>query len=336
MPSNTREATRAASSPAVHGLAPQRWRAFVRAIETRYPPRGAFVPVEGGRLHYLEKRLPGVEDSHTLVLLHGASGNACDMGMELFDALARRCRVLSFDRPGHGWSDRPGGVADASPAAQGRLIRQALGRLGVESAIIVAHSWAGSLGLHMALRHADIVHGLVLTGAASHPWPGGRVSWYHNLASQEGLGPLFARLAPLGQSVVEPALQTVFQPQKPPPDYVERSALPLLFRPSQFRANAQDMTALHAFLSAQASDYPALAVPVTAIVGEADEIVPMTHGEALARQSSQVELRVLKGQGHMLQHMAVGEIVAAVDALPERVARERLWRRLRKMRAAAQ
>ncbi len=238
------------------------------------------------------------------------------MGLDLFDRLSERWRVFAFDRPGHGWSDRPGGPQDASPRAQGLLIRQALQAMGVESVILVAHSWSGSVALNMALEQPDLVEGVVLLGAASHPWPGGRVSWYHNLASHDGLGALFARLAPVGHAVTESAVRGAFHPQPPIPDYVEATALPLLFRPSQFRANAQDMTGLHAFLTWQAGEYGHLDVPVTAIVSDRDEIVPMAHGQALARQSDQVELRVLTGYGHMLQHVAVPDIVDAVEAMP--------------------
>ena len=68
-----------------------------------------------------------------VVLLHGASGNLNDMRIALGDRLASRYRVILVDRPGHGWSDRPGGSADASPARQAALIHQALERIGVDA-----------------------------------------------------------------------------------------------------------------------------------------------------------------------------------------------------------
>lgn len=297
-------------------------RRAARAIEQRYPPRGRFVAIAGGKLHVLERRPRDAADDVAVVLLHGASGNACDLGLELSDRLSQRWHVLAFDRPGHGWSDRPGGERDADPARQANLIRQGLHALGVTRAIVVAHSWSGGLALNMALDHADLVRGVVLAGGATHPWPGARISWYHRIGSHAQLGHPFARLAaPLGGALAATVLRSVFEPQTPPPDFIERTALPLLFRPSQFRANAQDMAGLHGFLTCQAARYGELAVPVTTIVSDRDRIVPMAHGTALARQSSWVELKVLHGCGHMLQHVAVTAIVDAVYALADRLPR---------------
>ena len=65
-----------------------------------------------------------------ILLIHGATSNARDMLVALGPDLARRHRVIIPDRPGHGWSSRPGGRADASPARQAALIVEALDRLG--------------------------------------------------------------------------------------------------------------------------------------------------------------------------------------------------------------
>jgi alpha-beta hydrolase superfamily lysophospholipase len=83
------------------------------AIERRYPPAGRFVDLAGARLHVLE--LGRAADDVPIVLLHGASGNLQDMRLGLGEALAQRHRVILLDRPGHGWSGRPGRDADADP-----------------------------------------------------------------------------------------------------------------------------------------------------------------------------------------------------------------------------
>jgi alpha-beta hydrolase superfamily lysophospholipase len=95
----------------------------VDKIERAHPPSGRFVEVEGGRLHLVEL---GAPDAPPVVLLHGASDNLGDMRLALGDRLAANYRVILIDRPGHGWSDRPGGRADASPARQAKLVHQAL------------------------------------------------------------------------------------------------------------------------------------------------------------------------------------------------------------------
>jgi pimeloyl-ACP methyl ester carboxylesterase len=242
------------------------------------------------------------------------------MGLDLFDALGKTRPALAFDRPGHGWSDRPGGAADAAPDRQADLLRHALEARRLRDVILVAHSWSGGLAINMAMRHPDVVSGLVLVGAASHPWPGGKITWYHGPAAHPWLGPAFATLAPIGgAALAERAVAEIFTPQEPPASYVERTALPLLFRNSQFCANSQDMAGLHGFLSRQAPLHGALRTPTIALVSDADPIVPMEHSVTLARESASVDLRVLSGLSHMLHHVAVPEIVEAVNDLSDRI-----------------
>src|SRR5262245_27669737 len=93
------------------------------AIERAYPPAGRFVQVAGGRIHLLELGLP---DSPPVVLLHGASGNLGDLKLALGEKLMTRYRVILVDRPGHGWSNRPPGRDESSPARQAELIHEAL------------------------------------------------------------------------------------------------------------------------------------------------------------------------------------------------------------------
>src|ERR1044072_1841138 len=101
------------------------------AIERQNPPAGRFVDVTGGRLHVLE--LGTQHDGVPIVLLHGASGNLHDMRLGLGERLASRHRVILIDRPGHGWSERPGGYEDASPLREAALIAQTRDALCVTS-----------------------------------------------------------------------------------------------------------------------------------------------------------------------------------------------------------
>ena len=158
--------------------------------------------------------------------------------------LAARYRVILVDRPGHGWSDRPGGSADASPARQAALIHQALERIGVTRAIVVGHSWSGALATAYALAYPRDVAGLVLLAPVTHPWPGG-VGWYNPLLTTPVIGPLFAHTLalPLGKLLVGPGVKAVFAPQEPPEDYRKRAAAEMMLRPSELIANAEDLSA---------------------------------------------------------------------------------------------
>src|SRR5260370_28631044 len=100
-------------------------------IEAAHPASGRLVEVEGGKLHVLELGASTPRDRLPIVLVHGASGNLQDLRLALGDRLAANRRVILVDRPRHGWSDRPVGVTDASPAPPAALRAPPLGRVGL-------------------------------------------------------------------------------------------------------------------------------------------------------------------------------------------------------------
>ncbi|MCP8939780.1 alpha/beta hydrolase [Alsobacter sp. SYSU M60028] len=289
---------------------------FVAWTRRAYTPDGRFVEVTGGRLHVID--IPGARaDAPVVALLHGASGNARDMAMALAPSLRGRYRVLAFDRPGHGWSDRPGGRADAAPARQAALIREALGRLGVQRAIVVGHSWSGALATRLALDCPELVAGLVLVAPVTHPWPGG-VSWYYGPAASALTGRVFtgAIAAPVGSALLKPSVASVFHPDAPPPDYAARGATWLVLRPAEFRANAQDVADLLGHVTAQFERYDEIAAPTAIVHGEADTTVsPTLHSRAIARQIAGSRLTLLAGAGHMPHHTHAELVAAEIDAV---------------------
>jgi pimeloyl-ACP methyl ester carboxylesterase len=120
-------------------------------------PAGQFLEVNGVRLHYVERG-----SGTPLVLLHGNGSMIQDFESSgLIDLAAKNYRVIVFDRPGFGHSDRPRNVV-WTPAAQAELINSALQRLGVSDAIVLGHSWGASVAVALALKYPDLVQGLVL------------------------------------------------------------------------------------------------------------------------------------------------------------------------------
>jgi pimeloyl-ACP methyl ester carboxylesterase len=276
-----------------------------------------FVPVTGGRLHVVDLAPASPASGPPVVLLHGASGNLEDQRLTLGNRLARSHRVILIDRPGHGFSDRPGGAADASPARQAALIAEALARLGVARAVIVGHSLSGAVATAFALDYPERVAGLVLLAPVTHPWPGG-IYWYNKLAASPAFGALFARtlVMPLGLMMFRPGVESAFAPQSAPADYVRRAAGRLVLRPAEFIANAQDLAALKAFVTAQVPRYREIAAPTVIITGDRDRTVwPDIHARAIAEQIPNAKLIVLEDIGHMLPHVAPEVIVAEIEKL---------------------
>lgn len=283
-----------------------------KRIEAGYPAAGRFVAADGARLHIQEL---GPADAPPIVLLHGASGNLGDMRIVLGERLAQRYRVILVDRPGHGWSDRPDGRADASPARQAELIHQALLKIGVKRSLLLGHSWSGALATAYTLAYPEAVSGLILLAPVTHPWPGG-IGWINDLVAMPVIGPLVAHtlIMPAGYFLLTPGAAAVFRPQSPPPDYVARTGAAIVLRPSEFIANAQDLAGLKEFVRAQVPRYGAIACPVAIVAGDIDPIVYTDiHSRAIARQLPHASLTVLPGIGHMVHDSATDAVVQAID-----------------------
>jgi len=291
-----------------------------RLIERAHPPRGRLVEVGGSRQHIVELGSDAGASGPPIVLLHGAGCNLEDMRLALGERLAARHRVILVDRPGLGWSERTGPDAH-SPASQAAVLRDLLIKLGVDRAILVGHSWGGTLAAIFALNHPRHAAGLVLIAPPTYSVRRGMMRLYKVLATPIA-GWVFARTLalPLGAAAIGPGLRSAFLPQDLPDGYVKRVAAILLLRPKTFLANAHDIAGLKKFLAQQEARYATLAAPTVIITGDLDSVVPVERNAAtFAAAVPGAKLRVLPGFGHMPHHGAAEQIIAAVEELASRV-----------------
>lgn len=284
-------------------------------VEKAYPPLGRFVEIDGIRLHFVEAgRGPPI------VFVHGASTTLRDFVASVFPLLAKRYRVIAFDRPGYGYSERPEGPW-LDPARQGMLIGRGLQAIGVQKPVLVGHSWSGSLVLAYLLANPQRVAGGVLLAGASHPWVGG-VAWVRRVAGVPLVGNLFARtlVYPAGQLLLERTIAEVFSPEPVPPQYIERTGIELALRPDAFLADAEDVRELCGYLRQQSQAYAAIEPPLLLVTSDTDHVVPPSnHAERLIKQVAQAELVYLKNAGHAPHHTRPEEIAALIGDFAERV-----------------
>ncbi|MDO8401084.1 MAG: alpha/beta hydrolase [Bradyrhizobium sp.] len=296
-------------------------QAGVFLLERTYPARGKIIEVAGGALHVVDIG-PRDATGPAIVMIHGASSNLESMRQPLGGRLAENHRVILIDRPGHGWSARAR-TGDSTPDIQGRMIEEALGKLGVSRAVFVVHSWAGALGARMALDYPQRVAGLVMLAPVAYPWPGG-VGQYNRIISTPVIGWLLAHTItlPLGYVLAEPGARGVFLPQMMPDGFIQRSATPLLLRPREFIANAHDLVALKEAVREQAPRYAEISAPVVVISGDgADKTVSTSiHSRPFAAIVPNAKLIVLPDVGHMVQHAAPELVVAEIEAMIARIA----------------
>jgi pimeloyl-ACP methyl ester carboxylesterase len=303
------------------------WVAYrARRAEAEHQPMGRFVDVDGIRLHYIDRGL-----GPPVVLLHGTLVRLEDLvASGLVDRLAQHHRVIAFDRPGFGYSDRPRGrlwTADAQAA----LIQKGLTLLGVQSPAVVGHSWGAMIAAALALGEGSDVRKLVLL--AGYYFPDPRLDAL--IASPPAI-PVFGDVMRYTVSAVSArlllgrAVRGMFAPLAVPAHYVPSVSREMLVRPSQIRATAEEAALLLPSAASLAKRYASIRVPTTIIAGEDDKVIdPDKHSRRLASLMPEAELRMLPGVGHMVHFAAVDEIAEAVDAsppLPEETEAERTTR----------
>lgn len=115
--------------------------------------------VTGGSLFYRS-----MGSGPPVLLLHGYSLTSSFWTPYLTE-LAKRHRVVAFDLPGHGRSDRLRPTFSHGPAAASLL--EAADSLGISTFHVVGHSSGGLIALHIALQQPERVSSMVLMAA---PW----------------------------------------------------------------------------------------------------------------------------------------------------------------------
>jgi pimeloyl-ACP methyl ester carboxylesterase len=305
--------TIAAASAAV--LAGCAWvvRRQTRRAEREFPPRGRFVTVNGVRLHFT---VHGRDDRpQTVVLLHGNASLGEDFDISGLTAMAaERYRVIVFDRPGYGHSEPPHGH-QWTAEEQADLLHAALRRLGVSDPIVLGHSWGTLVALAMGLRHPQDVGSLVL--ASGYYFPTLRLD-VPLLAGPAlpGVGTLMRHtLSPLLGRLLWPLLtKRMFAPAPVTREFRQRFPVWMALRPSQLYAEAAEMAAMGPTTIAMRHRYADLKVPAVLVAGASDwHVNTRWHSARLHERLDRSWLRVVEGCGHMIHHVAPGQVMAAID-----------------------
>jgi pimeloyl-ACP methyl ester carboxylesterase len=270
-----------------------------------------FVTIDGVALHFSDTggRRPA------LMLLHGNGGMIADMEISgLADLAAARYRVVIFDRPGYGLSQRPRGIV-WTPERQADLLYRAAVALGIDRPVVLGHSWGALVALAMALGHPDGVAGLVLASGYYFPSPRADVLFFAPPAIPV-IGDIMRHtiLIPLARAIAPALIRKIFAPQPPAPRFVRSFPMDMALRPSQIRASAEETILMIPAAARLRKHYGAIRTPTFIIAGAADEVVDTAAQSiplhAAIRDSA---LRILPGLGHMIHYFAAAEIMAAID-----------------------
>lgn len=301
MPLALTAAALAAAAVANHALA--------RRAERNNPPSGRMIEVDGVRLHYLE-RGKGVP----LVLLHGNGSMIQDfVSSGLFDRAARDYRVIAFDRPGYGHSERPRGTIWTA-AAQADLLNDALARIGVDNAIVLGHSWGCSVAVALARRHPTRVRGLVL--ASGYHYPTVRLDVVAlSVPAIPIIGDVIRyTVSPLVSRILWPLLTRRLFAPAPVPEKFKAFPREMALRPSQIRASAAEAAIMVPQARAASSDYAKLNIPVAVIAGAGDRLVdPEAQSARLHDEIRDSSWHCVEGAGHMIHHSSLDATMSAIE-----------------------
>lgn len=212
-----------------------------------------------------------------VVLLHGA-GDQAGTWANLAPTLVRHYRVVAPDLAGHGGSDPPDGPLSLGGIVDGLeqvVSREAPG----ERFVLVGNSLGGWIALLYALRHPHAVAHLVLESSGG-------------LRSESPHIDLLPRDRTHAQELLNRALGGAARP-------VPAFVLADMVREAPASPVARTM----------ASDWerylldgrlPEIEAPVDLIWGERDGIVPLSHGQHMARQFRDARFHAVAGGGHLL------------------------------------
>ncbi len=298
----------AAAGAAIGGLALVN-RAQAKKAERDNPPLGEFLTVDGVKLHYLERG-----QGAPVVRLHGNGTMIEDWIVSgVLDELAKTHRVLAFDRPGFGHSERPR-ARIWTPAAQAALIAAALEQLGVEKPLVVGHSFGTMVAAALALDHPGSLSGLVLLGG--YYYPSARLDVL--LASQPaipGVGDVMRyTVSPAIGAAMAPLVNArIFQPAPVPERWVAEFPMAMTLRPSQIRAEAAEAGIMVPAAAAMSPRLAGIDIKVTIVAGDGDAMVT-TQAQSERLHAALPKSRFVKvaGAGHMVHHTARDEVVAAI------------------------
>ena len=286
-----------------------------RKVERDHPPSGRFITVDGIRLHYIEKG-----EGPPVVLIHGNVVTAEDFVLSgVFDRVARNHRVIAFDRPGYGYSERPQGSIWTA-IEQADLLQEALDQLGIERPIVVGHSWGALVAMELALGQPDAVSGLVVLGGYYHPTMRADVPLVAGPAIPVFGDVLRYTVAPLmGAALMPLNVKAMFSPLDVPERFKREFPYGFPVRPGQIRAESQDAVTMVPAVFGMSDRIRELNIPITIIAGTEDGIVDHDgHARWFHEQLPDSVLRLVPGAGHMVHYAVPDEVAEAIEAVAER------------------
>lgn len=263
--------------------------------QTLADPDSQFITLNGLQVHVKTRG----QGEPVFILLHGF-GASLYSWQAVMEPLSRYGRVIAFDRPAFGLTERPldweQGQNPYTPEAQTALVIALMDHFGVQQAILVGNSAGGTVAMLTALAYPQRVQALVLVDPAVYAG-GGMPRWLRPLFSTpqlHRLGPLFVRsIQNRGPELIELAWH---DPSRLTPETLELYKKPL--RVDNWDRALWEFT-LASRESGLAERLTEFTLPILVITGDDDRIVPTAESIRLANELPDARLVVIPEAGHV-------------------------------------
>lgn len=267
-----------------------------------------FVGPDGERVSYLAAENSRAGTDLTILLIHGAGVSARSWAEQL-RRVGQVLRVLAIDLPRHGESDP---IPEATVEDYADATHSLLGVLETGPVFVAGHSLGGAVALALAVRHPEVVKGLILLSTcAKLP------------ESDSSLGNLLWYLPGSIRKFIffSMAKKILFAPGAP--SWAVRLGM------EEFRT-CRPETILQDVAAAKAMDLEELAaglrVPTLILCGSRDKLTPPVLSKRLNDLIPGSRLHIVEGAGHMLPLEASERVDQELLDFVESVARREVRR----------
>lgn len=272
--------------------------------DTRQRLGGNYLNTEHGVLSYTRQ---GPVDAPTVILVHGFSTPKFVWEQVMPTLVTAGYQVINYDHLGRGFSDRPAGPYNAA------LYRSELAGLieGLQLSVplrLVGYSMGGANVVDYAAEHPKHIKKLVLIAPAGY------------MPDAASATPLLAPVvgewftAIFGRQFARGAIASEVEAGLAPADMLEK-----FDQQAGFKGYTEALlsTLRHFPMASLADRYQVVGkagIPVTAIWGTDDKIVPYTGAAEMAKDVTQLELITLTGGNHNITYARAPEVSQALLA----------------------
>jgi pimeloyl-ACP methyl ester carboxylesterase len=270
-----------------------------------------FIKVDNINVHYKEAG----DGSTAIILLHGFGASTYSW-RNVLQPLANFGRVIAYDRPAFGLTDRPMpgdwmGESPYSTDAQANMLVDLMTAKGIQKAIMVGNSAGGTVALYTALKYPARVQGLVLVDPEVYGGGPSFPSWLApllNTPQAQRIGQLAVRS--IQSTGMDLLVKAWYDPNKITPEIISNYRKPLQI--ADWDRALWQLTIANAPTNI-VDRLKELNLPVMVIAGDHDQIVPTEQSVRLSKDIPGAQLSIIKNCGHVPQEECPDAFMSAAS-----------------------